>query len=110
MTRPLREPSYFVLAALIDGPLHGYAILKRVEELSEAQLRMSTGTLYGALERLSAEGLLTPGVEEVVEGRPRRAYSLTEQGLSAVLAEAERLAAAASVVTSRTAVIRARLA
>ena len=110
MSRPLREPSYFILAALIDGPLHGYAILKRVAELSGAQLRMSTGTLYGALERLSAEGLLTAGAEEVVEGRPRRAYSLTEPGLTAVLAEAERLAAAAAVVTSRTTAIRARLA
>jgi PadR family transcriptional regulator PadR len=106
----MREPSYFVLAALIDGPLHGYAILKRAQELSGAHTRMSTGTLYGALERLSAEGLLKPGAEEVVDGRSRRDYSLTEQGLTAVLAEAERLAAAASVVTSRTAVIRARLA
>jgi DNA-binding PadR family transcriptional regulator len=51
-------PSYSILAALIEGPLHGYAILKRVEDLSGARLRMSTGTLYGALERLSAEGLL----------------------------------------------------
>ena len=108
--KPMREPSYFVLAALIDGPLHGYAILKRVEELSGGRTRMSTGTLYGALERLSAEGLLAPGAEEVVDGRPRRAYTLTEQGLTAVLAEAERLAAAASVVTSRTAMTRARFA
>jgi DNA-binding PadR family transcriptional regulator len=110
MARPLREPSYFILAALIDGPLHGYAILKRVEELSGATLRMSTGTLYGALERLSAEGLLSPAAEEVVDGRPRRAYSLTEPGLTAVLAEAERLAEAASVVTTRATAIRARLA
>jgi PadR family transcriptional regulator PadR len=106
MSRPLREPSYFVLAALIDGPLHGYAILNRVGELSEGRVRPSTGTLYGALERLTAEGLLSPGEEQVVEGRPRRAYSLTEEGLAAVTAEAQRLQSAARVVTTRTGAAR----
>ncbi|GAA3614737.1 helix-turn-helix transcriptional regulator [Kineosporia mesophila] len=106
MSRPLREPSYFVLAALIDGPLHGYAILKQVLELSDGRVRLSTGTLYGALERLTADGLLLPGAEEVVEGRPRRAYSLTPTGLTAVTAEAERLEAAARVVMARTSIVR----
>jgi len=101
MPTPLREPSYFILAALIDDPLHGYAILKRVEELSQGQVRLSTGTLYGALERLSREGLLSAGTEEIVEGRPRRAYSLTSAGLAAITAESQRLRAAALVVSSR---------
>jgi PadR family transcriptional regulator PadR len=42
MSRPMREPSYFILASLIDGPLHGYAILNRVGELSEGRVRPST--------------------------------------------------------------------
>lgn len=106
MSSPLREPSYFVLAALMDGPLHGYAILKQVRELSDGRVRLSTGTLYGALERLTADGLLMAGEEEVVEGRARRAYSLTPPGLAAVTAEAERLQAAARVVTARIGIAR----
>ncbi|MFN8074913.1 MAG: PadR family transcriptional regulator [Kineosporiaceae bacterium] len=94
----MREPTYYVLAALQDGPLHGYAILQRCAELSGGRVRMSTGTLYGALERLAAEGLVTPGEAEVVAGRTRRAYALTSEGTSALHAEAERLAAAAAVV------------
>ena len=95
----LREPTYFVLVALLDGPLHGYAILKRVAELSNGRVTLSTGTLYGALDRLSGDGLVVAGPEEVVGGRARRAYTLTKVGRAAVTAEAERLAVAARLVT-----------
>jgi DNA-binding PadR family transcriptional regulator len=40
-----RMPSYIALAALIDGPLHGYAIMGRAEEISGGDVRLSTGTL-----------------------------------------------------------------
>ncbi len=53
---PMREPTYFVLAALMSGPLHGYAIMKRAGELSAGRVRLATGTLYTALDRLTAEG------------------------------------------------------
>lgn len=97
----LREPTYFVLASLLDGPLHGYAILRRADELSQGAVRLSTGTLYGALERLTAAGLVDPGHEEVVEGRVRRAYTLTDEGVALLAAESARLAAAARVVATR---------
>ena len=45
----LRESTYFILAALLDGPRHGYAIVKEVEQLSGGRVRLSAGTLYGAL-------------------------------------------------------------
>ncbi len=53
---PMREPTYFVLAALLAGPLHGYAIIKRAEEMSGGRVRLATGTLYTALDRLTDEG------------------------------------------------------
>jgi len=53
---PMRDPTYFVLAALLAGPLHGYAIIKRAGELSGGRVRLATGTLYTALDRLTAEG------------------------------------------------------
>lgn len=97
----IREHSYFALAALMDGPLHGYAIIKRAEELSGGQIRMAAGTLYAALDRLSAEGLLRVVDEEVVNGRARRYYALTKQGDAALRAEAARMIQAARVVTER---------
>ncbi|MCW6007490.1 PadR family transcriptional regulator [Micromonospora sp. CPCC 205371] len=97
----IREPTYFALAALMDGPLHGYAIIKRAEELSGGRVRMAAGTLYAALDRLSAEGLIRVLSEEVVNGRARRYYGLTDEGAALLRAEADRMAQAARVVTDR---------
>jgi PadR family transcriptional regulator, regulatory protein PadR len=94
----MREPTYFVLASLIDGPLHGYAIIKRTGELSGGRVRLATGTLYTALDRLTGEGYVTQVGEEVVNGRTRRSYALTGTGTAALQAEAQRMAAAARVV------------
>jgi PadR family transcriptional regulator PadR len=97
----IREPTYYTLAALLDGPLHGYAIIKRAEELSHGRVRMAAGTLYAALDRLSGEGLLRVVDEEVVNGRARRYYNLTDEGAAALHAEADRMVQAARVVTDR---------
>jgi PadR family transcriptional regulator, regulatory protein PadR len=96
---PMREPTYFVLAALLAGPLHGYAIIKRAEEMSDGRVRLATGTLYTALDRLSAEGYVRLVSEEVVAGRMRRRYGLTDAGSAALRAEAQRMAEAAQLVT-----------
>lgn len=95
----MREPTYFVLASLLDGPLHGYAIIKRAAELSGGRVRMATGTLYTALDRLAGEGYVQVVREEIVNGRARRSYGLTGPGAAALRAEAERMAAAAQLVT-----------
>jgi PadR family transcriptional regulator, regulatory protein PadR len=97
----MREPTYFLLAGLLDGPRHGYAIAQIARELSSGGVGMSAGTLYGALERLSDQGLIR-AVEEVrVGGRRRRVYELTEDGRSQLIEEAQRLREAADVVTAR---------
>ncbi len=103
----MREPTYFVLAALLAGPLHGYAIIKRVEELSNGRIRLPTGTLYTALDRLTAEGRLRLIGEEMVAGRIRRSYGLTDAGSAALRAEAQRMAAAARLVTGAEPSLRA---
>jgi DNA-binding PadR family transcriptional regulator len=97
----LRPPSYFALAALIDGPLHGYAIVRRAAELSDGRVRLSTGTLYALLERALAESLVTAGEPYLEGGRRRRDYTLTTAGRAALAAEAERLTHAAGVVGTR---------
>ena len=68
----LRPASYFVLASLLDGPLHGYAISTRAAELSGGEVRLTAGTLYGSLDRMAARGLVEVEREETVEGRLRR--------------------------------------
>ncbi len=96
----MREPTYFVLASLLDGPLHGYAIIKRAAELSGGRVTMATGTLYTALDRLAGAGYVQVVREEIVNGRARRSYGLTATGAAALRAEAGRMAAAARLVTS----------
>jgi len=97
----MREPTYYLLASLLVGPLHGYAIIKRTAELSRGRVHMATGTLYTALDRLTAEGYVRPVREEIVNGRARRTYGLTESGEAALRAEAIRMAEASSLVTAR---------
>ena len=99
----IRRSTYFVLAALLDGPLHGYAIIKRASELSDGEVRLSTGTLFGALDRLGEAGLVEAGEEEKVEGRVRRSYTLTHDGHAALTAEAARMRRAVRVVETRVA-------
>lgn len=97
----LRPASYFILAALLDGPLHGYAVSSRASELSDGEVRLTAGTLYGALDRMAARGLVEIDGEETVDGRLRRYYRLSDAGREAVVERAERLAAAARVVQHR---------
>ena len=99
----MRPASYFVLAALLGGPLHGYAISTRAAELSEGDVKLTAGTLYGALDRMENRGLVEIEGEETVDGRLRRYYRLTTSGREAVEREADRLAAAARVVQIRAA-------
>jgi DNA-binding PadR family transcriptional regulator len=96
-----RTPSYFALATLIDGPLHGYAIVRRASQLSDGAVRLSTGTLYALLERAIDEGLIIGGKPYIEGGRTRRDYTLTESGRNELEAEAARLSHAGRTVMRR---------
>jgi PadR family transcriptional regulator, regulatory protein PadR len=101
----VREPTYFILAALAEEPRHGYAIAQAIARLSGGRVSPTAGTLYGALERLTAEGLVEIAGEETVDGRRRRYHRLSEAGAEALLAEnAHRLESAQRVQS----VLRAR--
>ena len=94
----MSEATYYVLAALLDGRLHGYGIIKKVASLSGGSAKLTTGTLYGAHDRLAGQGLVEPAGEEHVEGRLRRYYRITDAGAEAVRAEADRMRRAARAV------------
>lgn len=87
--------AHLVLLAVADSPRHGYGIVQRVRELSDGSVRLGAGTLYGLLDRMLVAGLVEPSGEEVVDGRLRRYYRLTEEGAAAAETETARLAALA---------------
>ncbi|MFG2564361.1 PadR family transcriptional regulator [Streptomyces sp. NPDC048567] len=99
--RAMQEPTLLLLTALADEPRHGYAIAREVETISGGRMKMRTGTLYGALERLLNEGLIEVHAEEVVDSRLRRTYTLTATGRETLAAEARRIAATAREATRR---------
>jgi PadR family transcriptional regulator PadR len=97
----LREPTYYILASLIGEPRHGWGIVQEAAELSQGRIRLTAGTLYGALDRLEAQGLVEQDREEIVNGRCRRYYRLTALGQRSLQEEAARLAESARVVHER---------
>ena len=90
---PLTAAMFNVLLSLADGEKHGYAILKEVEEQTSGEVQLSTGTLYGIIKRLLAEGLVAELRSRPVEGddQRRRYYRLTEDGRRVAIAEAQRM-------------------
>jgi DNA-binding PadR family transcriptional regulator len=79
------DPRLLVLTSLAEGPKHGYAITRDVEQL--AGVRLGPGTLYGALSRLEERGL----IEALPAEDRRRPYRLTSAGSTALAAELETL-------------------
>ncbi len=72
------DPGLLILSSLAEGPKHGYAITRDVEEMSGVLLR--PGSLYGALARLEENGL----IEALPEDDRRRPYRLTAEGSEAL--------------------------
>lgn len=96
----LTEPAFWVLTALSEQARHGYAILRRVDELTEGGSTLRVTTLYATLERLDRAGHVRVVSEEVVDGRARRTYDLTDAGRQVLVAETERLLVRARVASA----------
>ncbi len=72
-----------LLAVVADGPVHGYAVVERLRDRSGGHFDLPEGTVYPALHRLEADGLLQSRWA-VVAGRKRRQYELSLRGRSAL--------------------------
>lgn len=84
---PLTETIYYVLLALTE-PSHGYAIMQKVEELSNGQVRLAAGTMYGAIENLSRKKLIT----SLPSDDPRRkTYIISDFGKKVLAADYRRM-------------------
>jgi DNA-binding PadR family transcriptional regulator len=102
---PLREPTFYILLSIAPGPKHGYAILKEAERLSEGRVKLSTGTLYGAIKRLLDRGWIRRVDDPLPNGtnRERKAYELTDLGrraLNAEIVQLEKLIRVAQIQTA----------
>src|SRR5688572_21246349 len=73
-----------VLAILAEGESYGYAVLKRVRELSSGELEWTDGMLYPLLHRLSRFGYVTTDWRTPPEGRRRKYYAITDEGRAAL--------------------------
>jgi DNA-binding PadR family transcriptional regulator len=94
---PLKPADFHILLTLLDGPLHGYGIMKEVERESGGEVRLEIGSLYRLLGRLLNDGLLEMGDGD---GR-RQYYSLSRLGRKVLKADAQRLAGLVDLVRSR---------
>jgi DNA-binding PadR family transcriptional regulator len=101
---PLPAVAFQIMLALSDGELHGYAIMREVEEQSGGRLRLGPGTLYGSIQALLEGKLIEevdrPGDTDVRQER-RRYYRLTVAGRKRTRSEAEKMADVLRVARAR---------
>ncbi len=97
---PVSESVLLILISLAEEPRHGYAILRDVERISNSRVKMSTGTLYGALHRLLADGWIERLASEDTV-RDKQFYRLTSNGAEALAAEVARIKSLAKLADAR---------
>ncbi len=90
---PLTETTLYILLSL-NEPGHGYIVMQKVEELSNGKVRIAAGTMYGALENLTKQKLIS--ILDVGDKR-RKVYQVTELGKMVLQQETNRLAHIVSV-------------
>ena len=101
---PLTPLWFNILLAAADGPTHGYAVIKELDERTGGVLSPGTGTVYVALQRLTQEGLLVEtdeGRKQYDDRRARRHYELSALGRQVCVAEARRLAGEVEAALSK---------
>jgi DNA-binding PadR family transcriptional regulator len=92
---PLTNLAFEILLALGEGPRHGYAVIRDIEDRTGGEVRLRSGTLYTAIQRLQASGLLAESGARPAPDRDdqrRRYYEITELGRQVARLEAARLA------------------
>jgi DNA-binding PadR family transcriptional regulator len=89
-SKPLTEPVLLILTSLAGQPRHGYALIQDIELLSGGRVRMSTGTLFGALHRLLNDGWIER-FEQEDTARQKQAYCLSAVGRQQLQLELDRM-------------------
>ncbi len=100
VTRQVSEPVFFILASLAGQPRHGYALMRDIAVLSGGRVRLSTGTLYGALRRLLQDGWIER-FAQADTSREKQAYRLTADGREQLQLELARIKQLTRVARAR---------
>jgi DNA-binding PadR family transcriptional regulator len=101
---PLTPTVFHMLLALADSEKHGYAIMQAVEEETQGQMQIRTGSLYGSIQRMIEAGLIKETSERPdpeLDDERRRYYGLTDFGRRVLAAEAARCAQAMAVIQGK---------
>jgi DNA-binding PadR family transcriptional regulator len=96
---PLTPAVFHILLALADQERHGYAIMTHVSELTDGQIQLGPGTLYGSVKRMLSAALIEESgdrPDSSMDDERRRYYRLTEFGRRVLQAEVKRLSALVS--------------
>lgn len=83
---PMTETAFYILLSLTQ-PRHGYGIIKHVEEITNERIRLGSGTIYGTLNKMQRDGIITV----FSDGKRKTIYEITEIGKGLMLAEMNRL-------------------
>lgn len=84
---PLTETTYYILLALLE-PAHGYAIMQNVEEMSDGDVRIAAGTMYGAIENMLKLGWIQSVPNQ---DKRRKVYHITPSGQNMLKLETQRI-------------------
>jgi PadR family transcriptional regulator, regulatory protein PadR len=104
MSRERTDVLYGTLALLIlktldaMGPLHGYALARRIEQVSKDRIALNQGTLYPALRKLQHNGWISARAGETDSGRQAKFYDITRSGRAQLAAETANWERATSIV------------
>ncbi len=88
---PLTESYFYILLCLYHGPMHGYGIMQRTSELSQGNVKIGSGTMYGATDNMMKKGWIRETFSEHPEDKRKRLYELTDSGREALEQEIIRL-------------------
>jgi DNA-binding PadR family transcriptional regulator len=103
-SRPLTPAVFNILFALADGEKHGYEIMKQVRRDTHGAVNMGTGTLYGSIKRMLADGLIAEAGDRpdpALDDERRRYYRSTDRGNGMLAAELKRYSEVVSIARRR---------
>lgn len=88
---PLTESYYYILLCLYKKPLHGYGIMQEAARLSEGNVKIGSGTMYGAVNNMLIKGWIVETTSDDPNDNRKRLYQLTKAGKEILHVEIERL-------------------
>jgi DNA-binding PadR family transcriptional regulator len=102
--RPLTPAVFNILFAVAGGEKHGYEIMKQVRSDTHDVVKMGTGTLYGSIKRMLADGLIEEAgdrPDHALDDERRRYYRATDQGNRVLVAELKRYGEVVTIARRR---------